>query len=530
MTESMKILPDKGFYRIGETVQIRARIDGSEGGMLECRILHLADEVVKLLMPIAASQAPQDVVVRWNPPDIVSRGYGVEVEHIEPSGVVTRGSTAFDVLEAWTSRPRYGFLSDFSPNRTDIATTVAELARFHINGVQFYDWHYRHDNPLPPTEVFLDPLGRELSIQTVRDLIDAASSKGMASMAYVAVYGASMDFWREKPEWALCDEHGEPHIFEGDFLGLMDPTNGGGWANHLHGRCDEIVDSLPFAGIHIDQYGEPRTAFNRRGEEVNLPAAFSDFVRELKRRRPNSPTTFNAVKNWPIDTLLQAPMDFSYIELWPDMPTYGDIAEVVENAYVGSGHKPVVIALYLPAAHEVNIRLANALIAAHGGSRIELGEGGRLLSDPYFPLHEALSPRLNDWLRRSSDFRVRYGELLCSPATPSRAEVLVPDGVWTVVREVPGWLVINLVNMSDIAEARWDEEHMPPSPLGPVSMEVQADPGVREVWAASPDGHDQSLHRVEWLMHDGSVRVSVPSLEIWTMVAIEFTSEEGDGQ
>lgn len=346
-------------------------------------------------------------------------------------------------------------------------------------------------------------------------------------MAYVAVYAASTEFWQANPEWALYDDSGEALTFGDDFLGLMNPTRGTPWADHLQRRCDEVLARLSFDGIHIDQYGEPRTAFDFHGNPVDLPAAFSEFVTELKERHPESPTTFNAVKNWPIDALVTAPMDFVYIELWPDTPTYRELGEIVESAHMQSGGKPVVIALYLPVDRPINMRLADALIIAHGGSRIELGEQGRLLSDPYFPLHKTPSPTLRDMLRRYADFRVRYGDLLSPASTPSHSTVRHADDLWAVVRDVPGWTVINLVNMSGIVEAHWDEAHAEPPQIIDASIEICTEAAVREVWWASPDGDDYRLQPAEWSTSENdTIHVTVPSIDCWAMVAMELEPEK----
>lgn len=523
MSEPIDIYPNKGFYRVEDSVGLHVGLDGSVNGVLDCRIYNLAVEVARFSTKVVAQDAPRDVDFEWQPPHVSPRGYGVQALLTDDAGIVrATGSTAFDVLEDWTSYPRYGFLCDFSAERTDVTETIEELTRFHVNGLQFYDWLYRHDDPVPPTDLFLDPLNRPLALATVEGLIEEAHGRGMASMAYIAVYASSMDLWREKPEWALYDDDAEPIVFDGDFLGLMDPTHGTPWAEHLHRRCDEILAVLSFDGIHIDQYGEPRTAFTAEGKPVDLPEAFTGFVSEFKRRHPDSPTTFNAVKNWPIDSLVKSPMDFVYIELWPDTPTYKEIGEVVESAYRSSGNKPVVIALYLPTERETNIRLANALIAAHGGSRIELGENGRLLSDPYFPRHEALSPGLHDALRRSSDFRVRYGELLGPCARPSDTQVDVQNDMWLTVRDAPGWIVVNIVNMHGITEARWDRDHRKPTPATNIALDIDTVVDVQRVWAASPDTEDLGLQPLEWTVDNDMVHVVVPSIEFWTMVAIEI--------
>ncbi len=136
-------------------------------------------------------------------------------------GVAT---TAFDVLPSWTSYPRYGFLTDFTPGRGDIAAAVETLARYHVNGLQFYDWQYRHDHLLPPQPEYTDPLGRRLSLPVVADGVRAAHAHGMAAMPYLAVYAASPEFWRAHPEWALYDAERRPLSFGDGLLGLMNPA------------------------------------------------------------------------------------------------------------------------------------------------------------------------------------------------------------------------------------------------------------------------------------------------------------------
>lgn len=49
--------------------------------------------------------------------------------------------TAIDVSSAWTRFPRYGYVWDFTPG-VDAQAKIETLCRFHINGLQFYDWQY----------------------------------------------------------------------------------------------------------------------------------------------------------------------------------------------------------------------------------------------------------------------------------------------------------------------------------------------------------------------------------------------------
>lgn len=513
--------PTKGAYSEGEQVLIDLEIDPPppDGATVVCTFAELDREIDRISLVASAHQT-----IRWDPPQD-ARCVGIDIQVQDADGLALGdATTAVDIGVPWWQRPRYGFLCDFSPDRDDIADVFADLRRFHVNGIQFYDWMFRHDDPVPPTDVFVDPLDRTLSSSTIRSLVDASVASGAAPMAYLAVYGSSMDTWREHSDWAMYDEDGDGHIFEGDFLGLMDPSRGSGWAKHLLGRCGETLEAFDFAGIHIDQYGEPRTAFTASGDEIDLPTAFVDFVSDLKALEPERPTTFNAVKNWPIERLVEAPMDFVYIELWPDMPTQREVAEVVERDLERGGYRAVVVALYIPAAWEENVRLADALIIASGGSRIEVGEGARLLTDPYFPLHQEMSASLRDTLMRFASFRVRFGDLLERSGRPGPRPVDLPDGVWSTTNDVDGWRVVHLVNMAGIEEARWDTEHGPPTPHDAFSIGIDVDREVDRVVFVEPEGDLGGLQPCVWTAGERNVRVEVDGLDRWKMIAIKYAS------
>lgn len=53
---------------------------------------------------------------------------------------------------------------------------------------------YRHDDLVPPEDTFTDLMGRELSLQVVKEKIALCHSYGMKAMAYGAIYAASKDF------------------------------------------------------------------------------------------------------------------------------------------------------------------------------------------------------------------------------------------------------------------------------------------------------------------------------------------------
>jgi dextranase len=299
----------------------------------------------------------------------------------------------------------------------------------------------------------------------------------MAALPYLAVYAASAPFWAEHPRWALYDEQAKPIPFGEDFLGLMDPSAGRLWSAHLLDECWRALEGIPFDGLHIDQYGEPRRVWNADHEQVDLPRAFVDFIRAARAGSPDKAVLFNCVGNWPIEAVAPSPVDFPYIEVWPPDVEYHHLARIVRDAVRLSGGKPAVIALYLPAGRPENVLLADAVILASGGTRIELGERSRLLADPYFPRHQHIPEGLLARLRITYDDAVRNGEWLMPYALsgPEREEwaegisdpgfIELPASVWTVARRTAGGITIQLVNFSGLPEGlRWDKEHSSSAP------------------------------------------------------------------
>ncbi len=515
----------KGTFEPNETVQLQLKlhVDEPAEAIAQLRFWHLADEVGVMSQSLNLESGKQTRAFEWQPPLDAPRGYGVVCTLLDSSSqIIDEIASAFDVLPDWTAFPRYGFLTDFTAGRDDIASTLESLVRFHINGLQFYDWQYRHDQLLPPTEEYIDPLDRHLSLRTVRDFIAEAHKYGMAAMLYLAVYAASLEFWSDHPDWAIYDEEGQPMDFM-DFLGLMDPTPEGPWIRHLLKECERVLAALPFDGLHVDQYGDPKQGFNVEGESLDIPSAFKDFISALKDAYPDDAVVFNAVDNWPIEALATSRQDFTYIEVWPPKTSYLDLPEIVLGARQLSGGKPVVIALYIPADRLANIRLVDALIYSCGGSRIELGEHTRLLSDPYFPEHQALSPELEQVLRAYHDFAVRYGDLL-GPSAADRHDwpVDAPPGVWTIARQNANWLTVSLVNLKGVDDPSWDQAHPEPASMERISVEITLIEPAQKVYWASPDSEALHLQPTTWQQEHDILKVLIPNLEYWGIIVIEM--------
>ena len=50
--------------------------------------------------------------------------------------------SGLDCSSTWTKFPRYGYLWDYEQG-IDTSSKIAKLSRYHLNGLQFYDWQYQ---------------------------------------------------------------------------------------------------------------------------------------------------------------------------------------------------------------------------------------------------------------------------------------------------------------------------------------------------------------------------------------------------
>jgi len=76
---------------------------------------------------VYAELGTTDGTIKINAP-LQTGGYGIDLK-LEDGQMVSRG---FSVLNHWTESPRYGFLTDFFPERFDVNKTMDYLTQFHI--------------------------------------------------------------------------------------------------------------------------------------------------------------------------------------------------------------------------------------------------------------------------------------------------------------------------------------------------------------------------------------------------------------
>ncbi|MEJ2635771.1 MAG: glycoside hydrolase family 66 protein [Calditrichia bacterium] len=315
--------------------------------------------------------------------------------------------------------PQYSYL-----NSIQIDQVLDRLNRYHINGLQFYDWHHKHHKPLKgtpdnPASTWNDIANRTNYFATVQGYILGAHKRHMKAMAYNLLYGAWEDALPDGvlPEWRLFhdsahqqpDFHDLPSSWASDIY-LMDPTNQK-WMDYIFSTTRDALTALPFDGWHIDQLGDRGTLYNYQGQAVNLANSFLPVIQQAKDSL-GVDLVMNAVNQFGQGGISLAPVDFLYTEVWAPNTQYADLASViVYNNFLGHNNLKSVLAAYIN--HDLSgspgqfnspaVLLADAVIFAAGGAHLELGE--HMLGSEYFPNSNlSMSQDLQTALIRYYDF------------------------------------------------------------------------------------------------------------------------------
>ncbi|HLI07197.1 MAG TPA: glycoside hydrolase family 66 protein [Ktedonobacteraceae bacterium] len=560
------IWADRAVYQPGEVANLLLLLENlGEGAVpvqLHVSLYWLAEQIWMRDWHIEVQPGDQQVALPLELPVESFRGYGVDLTLYHASGSPgVRKSTALDVLENWTQAPRYGFLSDFAPGDHNAEAVCARLARYHVNLVQFYDWMWRHYVLMPPENDFDDALGRRLSLCSVREKVDACHRQGMAALGYAAVYGAEPEYALEHPAEMLYNAAGEPYSLEKLFY-IMNIHEDNPWRAQILVEMARAVREVPFDGLHLDQYGFPKKeVFGPPPERVaydlarDFPVFIDEARRVIRQAQPGSRVIFNAVENWPIESVAPTSQDATYIEVWPPYTSYSDLQKLILEAQRLAPHKQVILAAYLSPLKgaqgedlllaEAATRLASAAIWACGGFHLLMGEQDAALCDPYYPAYAVLRPGFARVMRNYYDFVVRYENVLSdlrltTLATDETQRSIHIDGVevsafgeagkvWAIRRQMPQFSTVSLINLSTAPDIAWNAPKPPPRLFQNLPVAMRVDGEVTGVYGASPESDEgrpcQLAYRL--VRRDGAtwLHTTLPALEYWSMLIIKTTNQ-----
>jgi dextranase len=182
--------PEKAQYLTGEPVRLIAEITSLPPKNLTAVlfIFRLNKTIFVQKFPVAKNMTFQ--LAGYSE---AFAGFGAELSILCDGVEIERAVTAFDVVSNHRQAIRYGFLSDFDTKDAG-CDDVMTLRKYHINYVQYYDWSYRHDELVGPTERYSDMMGKPVDLNVVKEKIAACKRMGMKSLGYGAVYAASRNF------------------------------------------------------------------------------------------------------------------------------------------------------------------------------------------------------------------------------------------------------------------------------------------------------------------------------------------------
>ncbi|MEJ2635770.1 MAG: glycoside hydrolase family 66 protein [Calditrichia bacterium] len=546
---------DKACYQPGDTVKIRLTLESPAGdGKIVVSYRHLNRIIGKDTIDTGSAAR---LTWNWFPPGTDFCGYLVEASLQRKQEIADQRTIAVDVSSDWKKFPRCGFLSRFSrlsPEHVD--SVISNLSRFHINGLQFYDWHYKHHHPVKlidgkPAAVWQDIGKRENHLRTIRNYITGAHRRGMMTMAYNLLYGS----WEDGPadgvseSWRLYRDQGHTQPAKIDFdqnwssdIYLMNPADPG-WQKYILGEMKKVFGTLDFDGWHIDQLGDWRPMWTSRGNPVKTDETFGVFL-NAAHTTLNRPLVMNAVGQYGQRQIASSPVEFLYSEVWDPDSTYADLVRIIENNYrLGSGRLQTILAAYVNQglaehpgeADPASVLLADAVIFAAGGAHLELGE--HLLAHPYFPnANLKMKNGLHDRLLKYYDFLVAYQNLLRGEVQTDSALTLhsrsvqlsdtpVQGKVWYYARKIPSRQIVHLVNFMGTATSNWRDnagQQTLPQPQKNTVIYFTAGRPVREVWLASPDLANGLPQPLQFELRNGQTEIKIPELHIWDMIVIDY--------
>ena len=402
----------------------------------------------------------------WKVPADNFTGYMAEIYVADGIAEQTLATIGVDVSTEWGRFPRYGFVSHYGSDKTpeQVKKEVDMLNRYHMTGIQFYDWQWKHHIPFPQDSTKWKDIGlRDVYKSSIENYINHLHGVGSKCMFYDLVYGVTGRVVNGKPEtvdnfdghdginsdWGWIDLHEKkgggydlrqvqyplgawPSIY------VMNPGNQN-WVNYLSGSINKVYQNLAFDGFHIDQLGHQREAYyvNLKSKKVNgkkvytdgdrrdthdFEGYFANFINRMKADNHNKYLVMNAVSTFGGAKIVgTGNVEFGYNEMWDGDDYLWNYRKIIQDNRHNNGKNTfnTVFAAYLHCRngnggqfHTSSALFGNATIFALGGSRIELS-GDHMLFTEYFPDNaRKMSEKLQESIIHYYDFLVAYENYL----------------------------------------------------------------------------------------------------------------------
>jgi dextranase len=479
------VTTDLSRYTPGTTATITVSLANGTGqsssGSIGINITHLGTLVESLPAQSFSltGGGAEALTYTWATPSTDFTGYSVEVTATSAANTVVGAmNSAIDVSSTWTKFPRYGYMTTnvFGIPSPNAASVMNQMTRFHIDGLQYYNWEWKHHIPLdgtvssPAASWINDGSGSAIYASAITSLINAGHTNNIVAMAYNSIYSAlngtdgftsyTADGSGVSPSWGLYTTTTGVSGPASSFYQwqYMDPSNAG-WEQYIVNQQMLVIQAFNFDGFHADTFGDldavnytstgsaagvtndacttdtsswgsTTTLNNDAGSPNFINGTFSPFLKYAKGILGNHYLIFNPVSydhaHCEANT---SPDDILYSELWANgdgFTTYEDLKQAIDTAYTESATvgapKSMVAAAYVDynpnsgAGNGFNapdILLLDATLFASGGSHIELGDNTDMLNQQNFGSNsEPMSSSLGQSVGNYYDFLTAYENLL----------------------------------------------------------------------------------------------------------------------
>ena len=362
---------DKSTHTPGTQATITAEASGD--GTVHFSVSHLGVEVASGDATVENGKATWP----YTTPGDNNQGYLVTATGADG----THAETALDVSSSWTRFPRMGYLSHFKPTApagTDGNTTyesflfhqpqdyINKLSQdYHINALQYYDWQYRHEQPVATGDLENQwPLwyaNTYASKKTISDYVTDAKNANIGSLAYSMAYAANdgYDTNAIKDEWILRNDDGSywrrglgnqwwVSTPEGtpkpeNHMTMMN-VNAQGWRDYITDQYVAQKDAFGFDGTHIDTLGQTMKK-DAAGNSVDLTDGLTALVNDTAAKTGTA-TGINLPDGAGTDKIGPSSASYVYTELWDHNETNQQVATYLQGARKAAGNKPQIVAAY----------------------------------------------------------------------------------------------------------------------------------------------------------------------------------------
>ena len=362
---------DKSTHEPGKQATITA--EASTGGTVHFSVSHLGVEIDSGDATVENGKATWT----YTTPSEDGQGYLVTAT----GGDGTHAETAIDASTSWTRFPRMGYLSHFKPTApegTDGHTTyeaflfqkpqdyIDKLSRdYHINALQYYDWQYRHEQPVATGDLadkwplwYRDTYA---SKKTITDYIQDAKNANMGSLAYSMAYAANDNYDTNtiKDEWRLREDNGSYWVRDlGEQWWVPTPkgvdkpkshqfmmnVNNEDWRTYITGQYKTQKTEFKFDGTHIDTLGQTSKK-DASGNPVDLTDGLAALVDDTYKN-VGGQVGINLPDGAGSEKINKASAAYMYTELWDHNETNAQVASYLQSARKDAGNKPQIVAAY----------------------------------------------------------------------------------------------------------------------------------------------------------------------------------------